>query len=416
MKILHFNQRDDGGAGRAMMRLHQGLRADNVESFAFVQVKTSDDGWVSSPQTLIGKLSAKLKLSEHISHLPLRLYQDKTDGHFSPSFALESPVTAIKACDPDIIHLHWINHGFINIEALAKLNKPIVWTLHDMWPFTGGCHYSNECTAYKSQCGNCPALGSQKENDLSRTIWKRKSKAWKNLNLTIAAPSNWMANCARESSLFSELPIEVIPNGLDTSEFKPVDKKMARQLMNLPQDKHLVLFGAANVQDVRKGMHLLLPALDKLHSNGLKDKIELMVFGAASSQMQDVEFKVNSLGRLNDNISLSLAYSAADVFIAPSLEDNLPNTLVESLACGTPGVAFNVGGIPDIIDHKHNGYLATPFEPESLAEGIQWVLQADESQALRTNSHQKAEQMFELLSQARHYKKLYNTILAKTNG
>ncbi len=414
MKILHLNQRDDGGAGRAMLRLHQGLRTENIESFAFVQVKTSDNEYVSVPESFLGKLSAKLKLGEHIAHLPLKFYKDRTDVHFSPSLAPDDLTSVIERINPDIVHLHWINHGFLRIETLKKFKRPIVWTLHDMWPFTGGCHYSNDCDRYKQSCGTCPVLGSTQANDLSHKIWKRKSKAWQDIDLTIAAPSNWMADCARESSLFQNRRIEVIPNGINISDFKPINRETARQLMNLPKDKHLILFGAANVQDLRKGMHLLMPALQKLHNNGLHDKIELLVFGGASaSQMTDVDFKINYLGRLNDNISLSLAYSAADVFIAPSLEDNLPNTLVESLACGTPGVAFNIGGIPDIIDHMHNGYLAKPFEPESLAEGIKWVLQSGKTKLLDANSHQKAEQTFELSTQSRHYIALYDSILSK---
>ncbi len=416
MKILHFNQRDDGGAGRAMMRLHQGLRTEQVESFAFVQVKTSDDEYVSTPEGVLGKISAKLKLSEHVDYMPLKSYKGKTNIHFSPSFAPDNLASVVEKVNPDIVHLHWINHGFLRIESLKDFKKPIVWTLHDMWPFTGGCHYSNECDRYKIGCGTCPVLGSNKQTDLSHKIWQRKSKAWKDINLTIAAPSNWMAECARESALFKNRRVEVIPNGIDISTFKPINQETARRLMNLPEDKYLVLFGAANVQDLRKGIHLLLPALQRLHSNGLNDKIELLVFGGASaSQMAEVDFKINYLGRLTDNVSLSLAYSAADVFIAPSLEDNLPNTLVESLACGTPGVAFNVGGIPDIIDHMHNGYLAKPFEPESLAEGIKWVLQGGEQkQLLHVNAHQKVQRNFELITQSRHYIALYNEILSKS--
>jgi glycosyltransferase involved in cell wall biosynthesis len=410
MKILHFNQRDDGGAGRAMLRLHQGLRAENIESFAFVQVKTSDDEYISVPESLLGKLSAKLKLGEHIAHIPLKFYKNRTEVHFSPSMAPDDLISVVERVNPDIVHLHWINHGFLRIETLKKFKRPIVWTLHDMWPFTGGCHYSNDCTRYTQGCGSCPVLGSTQMNDLSQKIWKRKNSAWQDVDLTIAAPSNWMADCARESSLFRDRRIEVIPNGINISDFKPINRQTARQLMNLPADKHLVLFGAANVQDLRKGMHLLMPALHQLHSNGMRDKVELLVFGGAA-QLEDVDFKVNYLGRLTDNISLSLAYSAADVFIAPSLEDNLPNTLVESLACGTPGVAFNIGGIPDIIDHMHNGYLAKPFEPESLAEGIKWVLQSGQTQPLALNSHQKAERTFELATQSRHYITLYNEIM-----
>ncbi|MDJ1500292.1 glycosyltransferase family 4 protein [Xanthocytophaga agilis] len=413
MKILHFNQRDDGGAGRAMLRLHQGLRADKVESSAFVQVKTSDDEFIFTPDGFLGKLSAKLKLSEHISHLPLRLYKQRTSGAFSPPFALQSFTDIVHKLNPDIIHLHWINHGFLDLKALQAFRKPIVWTLHDMWPFTGGCHYSNNCDRYKHTCGACTVLGSTKEKDLSHYIWKRKNKYWKDLTLSVVAPSTWMANCARESSLFRNVPIQQISNGLDMNQYRPIDKQSARQLLNLPQDKYLLLFGAANIEDTRKGLHLLLPALQQLHESELNDKIELLVFGATSfQQMEETEFPINSLGRFADNLSLSLVYSAADVFIAPSLEDNLPNTLVESLACGTPTVAFNIGGIPDIIDHQQNGYLATPFKPASLAEGIKWILKSPDKQLLREAARQKAEYSFSLDSQTKHYQRLYESILS----
>lgn len=418
MKILHLNQRDDGGAGRAMLRLHQGLQQAGVDSLAHVQIKNTDEDGVSSPQSALGKFSAKLKLSEHIDNLPLRLYPNRDNRHFSLQCFPDSLASVVESANPDIIHLHWVSGGFLRLESLKKFNRPIIWTLHDMWTFTGGCHYNDGCDNYKHTCGKCPALKSEKKTDLSHWMWKRKARAWKNLDLTIVAPSNWMANCARESSLLKDCLVEVIPNGLDTNAFKPVDRAIARNLLNLPEDKYLVLFGAANPLDTRKGIQLLLPALHELHHNGMNKQIELLVFGGtAANPITDVDFQVNYLGRLTDNVSLALAYSAADVFIAPSLEDNLPNTLVEALACGTPGVAFNIGGIPDIIDHKHNGYLATPFEPQSLARGIEWTLkETSRDEQLRINSHQKAERIFGLAAQAHSHIALYEKILARAEA
>ncbi len=414
MKILHLNQRDDGGAGRAMVRLHQGLRLEGVDSQAFVQVKTSDDSNIFSPQHALGKLSAKLKLTEHLDNLPLQLYKNRAKGHFSVAYVPDSIPSVIESFNPDIVHLHWVNHGFVGIDSLRKFNKPIVWTMHDMWAFTGGCHYSEDCTKYTTSCGACPTLNSTNTNDLSARIWKRKKRVWKDVDMTVVTPSKWMANCAKDSSLLGQRRIEVIPNGLDTAAFKPIDRQLARHMLNLPFDKHLILFGAANPQDTRKGMHLLLPALRTLHTNGMNNKIELLIFGGTPTDSIQLDFKVNYLGRLNDTISLALAYSAADVFIAPSLEDNLPNTLVESLSCGTPGVAFNIGGIPDIIEHMHTGYLARPFEPDSLAEGIQWILTENlHDEQFRRRLSDKAKQMFGLRTQAQHYMSLYQEILTR---
>lgn len=415
MKVLHLNQRDDGGAGRAMLRLHQGLRMAGIDSAAHVQVKSTSEAGVSSPRSTLGKLSAKLKLSEHLDNLPLRLYPERDDRHFSPQWCPDSLASVIEAANPDIVHLHWVGGGFLRLESLKKIKRPIVWTMHDMWTFTGGCHYNDGCENYRNACGTCPALKSQRQGDLSRWVWQRKNRAWKNLDLSIVAPSNWMAGCVRESSLLKNCRTEVIHNGLDTNAFKPIDRATARHLMNLPQDKQLLLFGAANPLDTRKGIHLLLQALHRLHHNGSASQIELLVFGGtAANPIPDVDFRVNYLGRLTDDVSLALAYAAADVFVAPSLADNLPNTLVEALACGTPGVAFNIGGIPDIIDHQHNGYLATAFEPESLAHGIEWTLDATARDGqLRTNAHQKAEKTFGLAAQAQSHIALYDEILAK---
>ena len=277
----------------------------------------------------------------------------------------------IAQINPDIINLHRICGGYLQIETLAKFNKPIVWTLHDMWAFTGGCHYSQECARYTKSCGSCPQLDSNRDWDLSRWVWQRKAKAWQDLNLTIVTPSQWLAKCARVSSLFQDLPIKVIPNGIDTTKYKPIAQSLARELLNLPQDKQLVLFGAMNAtSDRRKGFHFLQPALQYLSQSGWQEKLEIVIFGASEPiNPPNLGFKCHYLGRLNDDISLALAYNASDVMIVPSLEDNLPNTVMEAIACGTPCVTFNIGGMPDMIEHQKNGYLAVPFQIEDLAGG-----------------------------------------------
>jgi glycosyltransferase involved in cell wall biosynthesis len=232
--------------------------------------------------------------------------------------------------------------------------------------------------------------------------------------LTIVTPSRWLADCARKSSLFHDLRIEVIPNGLDSQRYKPVEQKLARDLLNLPQDKQLILFGAMKAtSDRRKGFHLLLPALQKLSQIQGQDRIELVVFGASEPrEPPDFGFKVNYLGRLNDDISLALVYAAADVFVVPSLEDNLPNTVMESLACGTPCVAFKIGGMPDMIEHGQNGYLAQPYEIEDLAKGIAWVLEDRERYGkLCDRDRQKVEQEFTLELQAHRYLSLYQELI-----
>jgi glycosyltransferase involved in cell wall biosynthesis len=410
MKILHLSESDGGGAGRATLRLHQGLQRIGVDSQILVQLKYSDDRTVLSPQTALGKFSAKLKLPERLDALPLKVYRQRNANDFSLQWLPDRIVSEVAKLTPDLVNLHWVCHGYLSIETLPKFNKPLVWTLHDQWAFTGGCHYSQECDRYKLSCGTCPQLGSTNDRDISRWVWQRKAKAWKNLNLTIVTPSVWLAKCASSSSLFQDVRVEVIPNGLDTQQYKPIPRPVAREILNLPQDKQLILFGAMYPNsDRRKGFHLLQQALQGLSQSQWRDKIELAIFGA-SRPKDPIELGLLShyLGRLNDEISLSVVYAAADVFVAPSTQDNLPNTVIESLACGTPCVAFHIGGMPDMIEHQLNGYLAQPFDSEDLARGIVWVLENKERyQKLCDRSRQKAEQEFTLEIQARRYKSLY---------
>jgi glycosyltransferase involved in cell wall biosynthesis len=321
----------------------------------------------------------------------------------------------VASLHPDLINVHWICNGYLQIETLAKFQKPLVWTLHDMWPFTGGCHYGQECDRYTQSCGSCPLLKSDRHWDVSRWIWQRKAKTYPQLNLTVVAPSRWMAECAQKSSLFRSVRVEVIPHGLDTTVYQPIDAPVARKLLNLPQDKQLILFGAGSnaVDDPRKGLPLLQTALKKLAEAGWGDRFELVIFGTDAPEIPlDLGFKAHYLGRFYDDLSLVLSYSAADVMIVPSVQEAFGQTASESLACGTPVVAFRATGLPDIVSHEQDGYLAEPFSPEDLAQGIAWVLaDPDRHQQLRLNARTKAEREFMLLLQAQRYSALFAEIL-----
>ena len=413
MKILHISTKDfEGGAARAANRLHQGLKKINIDSQMLVQTKVSDDQTVIAPQTLLEKSLANL--GGIVDTIPPKLYLRHSQISFSTQWLPDAIYSRIARLNPSLINLHWIHNSHLRIETLAKLKLPIVWTLHDMWAFTGGCHYDRNCGKYVESCGACPQLKSDRDWDLSRWIWQRKSQAWKNINLTIVTPSKWLAECARSSSLFRNIPVEVIPNGLDLQRYKPIDRQIVRSLLNLPQNKQLVLFGAIKAtSDRRKGFHLLEAALQSLCQSGWQDKIELVVVGASQSgEPADLGFKTHYLGKLNDDISLAQVYAAADVFVAPSLQDNLPNTVVEAIACGTPSVAFKIGGMPEIIEHQQNGYLAQPYEIEDLAKGIVWLLEDKEKhQKLCHQARAEAEQKFTIELQARRYASLYNRIM-----
>lgn len=392
-----------GGAARAAYRLHQGLRKSGVDSRMLVQEKQSDDWTVTGPDTKWAYLQGKLRANGDA--LPLIPYKNRRKGFFSTSFLPDTIQNYVRCSNPDIIHLHWVSYGFIKIETLSRLEMPMIWTLHDMWPFTGGCHYSEGCQRYEDRCGKCPLLCSENQWDLSRWNFRRKERSWKNLPLTIVSPSNWLAECARRSPLFKGLPVEVIPNGVDLKRFTPRDKRICREILRLPADAQLILAGAMDgTSDERKGFQQLFHAL-----RSLKSKAELVIIGGGEPLTPpDFGVPVHYLGRLDDEISLSLAYGAADVFVSPSREENLSNMLVEALSCAVPCVSFRVGGMPDLIDNGVTGFLATPADPGALAEKIDLILKDDTLRYdMKHAAREKAEREFDLVRIAGCYEKVY---------
>ena len=412
MNVLVVSNYDvKGGAARATYRLHKGLQSIGVDSQILVGYKFSDDKTVRLMPTKFGENFKSLR--PKLNRLPLKLYPKLGQVIFSPQWVPDSLASEVAKINPDVINLHWVCEGYMQIETLAKFNKPMVWTLHDMWAFTGGCHYSESCERYIDACGACPQLHSTKDADISRWIWQRKAEAWKKLNLTLVSPSVWLAKCANSSSLFKDFRVEVIPYGIDIKTYKPINREWAREILNLPKDKQIVLFGIAGGTSNRwKGFNLLVSALQSLSKSGWKDRIELLVFGSSQPENAvELGFKAYYLGNLADDISLATVYAAADVFVAPSVYDNLPNTVMEAGACGIPSVAFNIGGMPDMIEHCSNGYLAKPYETEDLARGIAWVLEdPDRHEKLCHNARMKVEAKFTLEVQAREYQKLYEEV------
>jgi glycosyltransferase involved in cell wall biosynthesis len=415
MNILMLNTYDEwGGAAKAAFRLNRGVQGIGIESRLLVQGKSGDANDVIGTNDPLAKFVYGVRA--HFGTMPVRLYPNKPVYNFTPALVPDNLAGQVAAIAPDILHLHWLGAGFIRIETLKKFRMPIVWTLHDSWAFSGGCHMPYECVKYRESCGSCPVLGSDHEADLSRWIWRRKKSAWQDLNLTLVTPSSWLADCAGASSLFRNRRIEVIPNGLDLSLFKPIEKRVARDLLRLSQDKKYILFGATNSScDPNKGFQFLLPALQILSAKGQKANTELLVFGSSEPPHPDLPrfgMKANYLGRVHEEVSLALLYSAADVLVVPSIQENLPNIVMESMACGTPCVAFNQGGVPELIEHEQTGYLARPFETDDLARGILWVLEnKDRRNELSFRSRRKVELEFDLDLVARRYAALYQGIL-----
>lgn len=418
MKALLLSIDDTrGGAARAAYRLHQGLQGVGVASQMLVQYKFSDDPTVIAPSTKLKKGIAQIKPT--LDGLPLRLYKNRGKTVFSSEWVPDTIGAKLSQLNPDILNLHWVCDGFLRIETLAKVPQPLVWTLHDMWAFTGGCHYSQDCDRYHYSCGACPQLKSTWIHDLSYWIWQRKVRAWKDLNLNLVAPSYWLAECARSSALFKDVKIEVIPNGLDTQRYKPIEQSKARDWLNLPQDVNLLLFGAVKaISDPRKGFHLLQSALQIFSQSQCQKTTELVIVGASKPHEPiDWGLKTHYLGILKDDISLALAYAAADVFVAPSIQENLSNTVMESLSCGTPCVAFKIGGMPDLVDHEKNGYLAQPFDLKEFAYGISWILQdKDRCRKLSAHGREKVEREFTLSLQAQRYQNLFQHVISLQNS
>lgn len=411
MKIVNVGFSDiRGGAHRSGYRLHQALIEAGIKSSYYVNFKDSGDYTVIGPSSKIQQ--GKNFLQYALDSYPRLLYKSKTK--FSTSvFPTETPQKIAKL-NPDIVHLHWINGGMLRIEEYKKFNKPIVSTLHDMWAFTGGCHYDDGCGRYEDSCGKCPIIVSNKARDASHKTLQRKFRAWDGIDLTIVTPSRWLASCAKNSALFKEKTIEVIPNPIDLELFKPLNKKFAREILGLPQDKLLILSVALNINsDLRKGFTYFLKSLRDISSEDIAKEIELVIVGASRPRSLPLhDYPMHFLGFLHDQISMALVYSAADLFAAPSVQDNLPNTIIESLACGTPCVAFEIGGMPDMISHKINGYLANPFESEDLAEGILWSLNSSNRlHELSYNSRNQAIRDFDSGKIAKRYIDIYNRLL-----
>jgi glycosyltransferase involved in cell wall biosynthesis len=411
MKVLMLNTFDDvGGAARAAIRLQRGIRGRGIESSLLVQFKAGKAGDVICDRSSLRQTARRLKV--FVGLLPVRMYPNKPENNFSPALLPDHLSAEIAAFGPEVIHLHWLGAGFLQVETLAGLKKPIVWTLHDSWPFTGGCHVPFECTRYRQRCGRCPVLGSSRERDLSRWTWKRKEKAWFDLDLTVVAPSRWLADCARSSSLFRDFRVEVIPNGLDTEAFQPQDKKRSRDLLGLPKDRKIILFGAVRgTSDRNKGFDLLIKALRALGESSSNKMV--VVFGSTDfAGKPDLGLPVIYLGRIDDDRRLAAIYAAADVFVVPSLQESFCQTAVEAMACGTPVAAFGATGLLDVLEHRRCGYLAQPYDTGDLARGISWILEDGNRHAeLSLRARQKVEVEFDLKKVSGRYVTLYRELL-----
>ncbi|MCD7930137.1 MAG: glycosyltransferase family 4 protein [Tannerellaceae bacterium] len=398
MKVVIVNTSDiQGGAAVAANRLCKALLKHGVEAGMLVLNRQSSSLYVSVANE--GFIHKKLNFIRF-------LWERGTIflcNHFSRKnlFQLSLANTGTDITDhplikqADVIHLHWINHGFLSLHDLRKLfssGKPVVWTLHDLWPLTGICHYPDACTRYQTLCFKCPKQQQPVFPDLAKCIYTRKQKSYIS-PIHFVGCSRWITEQAKQSGLAAAHTFNAIPNPIDSTIFIVKDKKQCRRPLHLPADKRLLLFAAAKVSNERKGVAYLVEACRLLKEQFAgKDQPEILLMGGHTDELvASFPFKVHSLGYLSDTDTIVNVYNSADLFVVPSLEDNLPNTIMEAMACGTPCVGFSTGGIPEMIDHGKNGYVARQKDAADLAKGIRWVLMYPEYQQLRNNSRTKAE-------------------------
>jgi glycosyltransferase involved in cell wall biosynthesis len=422
LKVVHLNTYDgNGGAGRACMRLNRALLSQNIDSKIIVHYKFGKNRQIGEFNTnLIQKAWTAATILLERAWAKRYLKAIKTP--FSFTWFGRSVIQHPDVRNADIIHLHWVNHGFLNpkhIAEIAKLNKPVVWTFHDSNAFTGGCHVRYTCDHFVRECGDCPLLKNASPDDYSHRIWKQKNSAYQKLGFNIIAPSSWMKASILRSSLLKEKMVSQIPNTLETDIFKPHDKRGAKRKAGLPEHKFVFLSGfMPSRKDMHKGTSYLLESLKLLKTRlGKKaDQVELVVFGNRDhSNLPDFPFKTDFLGKISNDEHLALCYAAADAFLIPSLEDNLPYTVMESLSCGTPVIAFTTGGIPDMVTHEKNGYLATYRSSESLADGMEWVINNPDREQLNRNARQTVMDKFSEQIVAQKHIDLYKQVTKSIN-
>ncbi len=373
----------EGGAARASHRLFEALRRAGLDASLHVLYRSSTNPQVHGSSGTHSKGTARIaaRLRWHVDQAPGALLGLQR-GEFSLNWLRAGLAQRLRGVAADVVHLHWLHAGFASVAEIAALRGPVVWTAHDMWPFTGGCHYDAGCGRFEdAACNPCPLQTRGLAFALPRQRLAAKVRATAATDLRFVCPSGWMAGVASRSVVARGRRVQVIPNAIDTARFKPMDRRAARELFGLQQDSSVLLFGAVNAEaDARKGYAQLDAALQRLLARGLSADVQagllLCVFGGAGRGDGLLHgIPVRHVGHLHDDESLVALYSAADLFIAPSLQDNLPNTVLEANACGLSTVAFDIGGMTDLIEHRHSGWLATAGDAEALADGIAHALQ-----------------------------------------
>ena len=416
MRVLIVNTSERiGGAAIAAGRLMDALKNNGIKAKMLVREKQTDR------LSVTGLKMSGWRVWQFIWERILIWKENRFRKHnlFAVDIAnTGTDITTIPEFqEADIIHLHWINQGMLSLNDIRKIlqsGKPVVWTMHDMWPCTGICHHARECDKYHQECHHCPYIykgGSKK--DLSNQVFKKKKELYQLAPITFITCSQWLKGRAGQSALLNGHTIVDIPNPINTGLFKPQNTVAARNRMGLPTDKKLILFGSVKVTDKRKGIDYFIESCKLLAEKHpeLKEELGVVVYGKNSEQLKPlIPFQVFPLDFISNDKDLVNVYNAVDLYVTPSLEENLPTTIMEAMACGVPCVGFNVGGIPEMIDHLHNGYVAEYKSAEDLANGVIWTLNESEYHTLSEEACRKAVSNYSESTVAKKYIDVYNKI------
>ena len=416
MRVLIINTSERiGGAAIAANRLMDALRNNGIQAKMLVRDKQTDN------IAVIGFNKSLWKIWQFIWERIVIWKANRFKKHNLFAVDIANTGTDITTLpefqQADIIHLHWINQGMLSLKDLRKIlssGKPIVWTMHDMWPCTGICHHARECDNYHQECHHCPYLykgGNQK--DISNQVFRQKKELYQLAPIAFITCSQWLKERARQSALLTNHAVENIPNPINTNLFKPRNKQEARMKSGLPTDKKLILFGSVKITDKRKGIDYFIESCKLLAEKypELISELGVVVYGNESEQLKSlVPFPVYPLNYISSEKELVNVYNSVDLYVTPSLEENLPNTIMEAMSCGVPCVGFHVGGIPEMIDHLHNGYVADYKSSEDFANGIHWALSEGEYQALSEEACRKVSTSYSESAVAKRYINVYNKI------
>lgn len=404
MNVLYVNISDiKGGAALGSYRLHEEILKRGMSSRMLVGESISQSSFVDQlPKTYPDKILKPFANSIGLNYINVVSSFQSITSH--PFFK-----------EADILNFHCLHNGFFNYLALPKItkNKPTVYKLSDMWSFTGHCAYSLDCEKWKTGCGRCPYPQSYPavKHDSTRFEWKLKDWVYDRSNLTIVVPSKWLQDRAKESIL-NRYEIHFVPNGINVDNYMPIDKEVARSAVGIEDGKKVILFAAQNLHDFRKGGDLLASALSQLPS-ALRDDVLLLCFGAGGEAIRKItDLPLVDLGYIAGDRLKALAFSSADVFLFPTRADIFGLVLLESMACGTPMVSFDVGGVPELVRPGITGLLAQPEDPTDFAAKITELLEDDTlRQKMAQQCRTVAVEEYSIELQAERYIALYKQVL-----